>query len=143
MQCERGLPFKSSVVSKMFLFLLSSPRLYLIENTVKTCNIVKYYYIFKLTVLHVHIFYNIIYSCDGKAEFSASLLSLQSHQFFLKKHLLIILNIKNIVLFHISVEAVTFFSVFMDEQKSSKERTASLLNRIINFFQKNNFFLHF
>jgi len=51
-----------------------SPRLHLFDQS-KNSNIVKCYLKFQRTVFYCNIFKNsVIYSCDGKAEFSASVL---------------------------------------------------------------------
>ncbi len=53
--------------------LLCSPRLHLFNRKYsENSNIVKYYYYLKKHFL-LHVFKNVIYSYDGKAEFSAAI----------------------------------------------------------------------
>ncbi len=52
--------------------------IYLIKNRVK-CNTMKYFFFHSNTFFYLNTFSNVIDSCDGKAEFSASLLSPVSH----------------------------------------------------------------
>ncbi len=58
--------FRKFVVCKIFLMLMLTKAALFYHKCSKSSNIMKYYYNFKITK-------KVIYSCDGKTEFSASL----------------------------------------------------------------------
>ncbi len=89
--------------------------IYLIKNTVK-----HYFYgillQFQTTVLYFNILLNVIYSCDGKTEFSAAITPVCSVTWFLglKKHCLL-LSIIYVTLDHKTSHKGTFFEIELNK----------------------------